>query len=146
MKNESSIFIAAPLERVYAVTSDLARWPAYVSHYRWVHWIEGGPDRGVVEMAALRSGIPILWRSEFYRDPVKPILHFRHLSAWTKGMEVRWLYVQEKNSVRVTIEHDLAFRWPLLAPLAEPIIGDFMIDWVAPRTLATFKKLLEPAQ
>lgn len=143
MHNECSILIQAPLEKIYAMTSDLTRWPALLPHYRWVRWIEGGPDRGVIEMAALRDWIPVAWTSEFYRDPVQPLLSFRHLTAFTKGMEVRWIYSQEEQGVRVTIEHELNFRWSLLAPFAEPIIGGFMIDWVAPRTLATFKKLLE---
>ena len=145
MHTESSLVIAAPLERIYAMTSDLTRWPAFLPHYRWVRWIEGGPDQGVIEMAAMRGTLPISWTSEFQRDPVKPMLHFRHLTAFTKGMEVRWIYEESEGGVRVTIDHDLKFRWPLLAPLAEPVIGDFMIGWVAPRTLATFKKLLEAA-
>ena len=143
MHNSCSVLIDAPQEKVYAMTSDLTRWPALLPHYRWVRWREGGPDHGVVEMAALRGAIPISWTSEFNRDPVRPMLSFRHLKAFTKGMEVRWIYTQEERGVRVTIEHDLDFRWPLLAPLGEAIIGGFMIDWVAPRTLATFKKLLE---
>ena len=146
MHTESSILIKAPMERVFSMTSDLIRWPAYLPHYRWVRWVEGGPDHGIVEMAALRGSIPIKWTSEFRRDakaPGKPELWFRHLSAFTKGMEVRWIYDQCEDGVHVTIEHDLNFRWPLLAPIANPIIGDFMIAWVAPRTLATFKKLLE---
>ena len=146
MHTESSILIKAPMERVFCMTSDLIRWPAYLPHYRWVRWVEGGPDHGIVEMAALRGSIPIKWTSEFRRDAKdfgKPELWFRHLSAFTKGMEVRWIYDQREDGVHVTIEHDLNFRWPLLAPIANPIIGDFMIGWVAPRTLATFKKLLE---
>jgi len=155
MHNESSILIKAPMDRVFSMTSDLTRWPAYLPHYRWVRWIEGGPDQGIVEMAAMRGSIPIKWMSEFHRDlknsknpkdpkdPKKPELWFRHLSAFTKGMEVRWIYDQLEDGVQVTIEHDLNFRWPLLAPIANPIIGDFMIGWVAPRTLTTFKKLLE---
>lgn len=143
MHNTCSILIQAPLEKIYALTSDLTRWPELLPHYRWVRWIEGGPDDGIIEMAALRGSIPISWISEFHRDPEKPVLIFRHLAAFTKGMEVRWLYSREPGGVRVTIEHDLKFRCPLLAPLAEPIIGNFMIDWVAPRTLATFKQLLE---
>jgi hypothetical protein len=131
------------LEKIYAMTSDLTRWPELLPHYRRVRWLSGGPNHGIIEMAARRSGIPISWISEFHRDPVKPALIFRHLAAFTKGMEVRWIYSQESEGVRVTIEHDLAFRWPFLAPLAEPIIGNFMIDWAAPRTLATFKQLLE---
>jgi hypothetical protein len=149
MHTESSILIKAPIERVYSMTSDLTRWPAYLPHYRWVRWIEGCPDHGIVEMAALRGSIPIKWTSEFRRDlknprdPEKTELWFRHLSAFTKGMEVRWIYDQLEDGVQVTIKHDLNFRWPLLSPIANPIIGDFMIGWVAPRTLATFKKLLE---
>ena len=146
MHTESSILIKAPMERVFSMTSDLIRWPAYLPHYRWVRWLEGGPDHGIVEMAALRGSIPIKWTSEFRRDAKdseKPELWFLHLSAFTKGMEVRWIYDQREDGVHVTIEHDLNFRWPLLAPIANSIIGDFMIGWVAPRTLATFKKLLE---
>lgn len=135
--------INAPLERIFQRTSDLTRWPALLPHYRWVRWLEGGPDQGVIEMAAMCRNIPVSWTSEFHRDPVKPILRFRHLKAFTKGMEVRWIYQPEDGGVRVTIEHDLDFRWPLLKPLADPIIGGFMIDWVAPRTLSTFKRILE---
>jgi uncharacterized membrane protein len=143
MHTTSSIVIAAPLEKIYAMTSDLTRWPALLPHYRWVRWLSGGPDSGIVAMAAMRGAIPISWTSEFRRDDVAPSLIFRHLKAFTKGMEVRWLYEPDEAGIRVTIQHDLNFRWPLLASLAEPVIGDFMIGWVAPRTLSTFKQLLE---
>ena len=143
MHTEASILIKAPMERVFSMTSDLTRWPAYLPHYRWVMWMEGGPDHGIVEMAAMRGSIPIKWRSEFCRDCQKNELRFRHISAFTEGMEVRWIYDQLDDGVQVTIQHDMKFRWPLLAPIANPIIGDFMIGWVAPRTLATFKKILE---
>jgi len=143
MHTESSILIKAPMERVFSMTSDLTRWPAYLPHYRWVRWKEGGPDHGIVEMAAMRGSIPIKWRSEFRRDCQKNELCFKHISTFTKGMEVRWIYDQCDEGIHVTIEHDLHFLWPFLAPIANPIIGDFMIGWVAPRTLATFKKLLE---
>ena len=143
MHTESSILINAPMSEVFAMTSDLTRWPACLPHYRWVRWIEGGPDSGIVQMAALRGSIPIKWISEYRRDAVKPELYFRHLSAFTKGMEVRWIYEQRPGGVHITIDHELSFRWPLLAPVANPVIGEFMIGWVAPRTLSGFKKLLE---
>jgi len=143
MHTESSILISAPMADVFGMTSDLIRWPAFLSHYRWVRWIDGGPNQGVVEMAAMRGGIPIRWVSEFRREAGKPELWFRHLSAFTKGMEVRWIYEQRASGVLITIDHSLRFRWPLLASIAEPLIGDFMIGWVAPRTLTGFKELLE---
>ena len=111
MHTESSILIDAPVERIYAMTSDLIRWPAYLPHYRWVRWVEGGPDEGIVEMAAMRGAIPIKWTSEFRREPGKPELWFRHLSAFTKGMEVRWIYEQTAAGVLITIDHKLKFRF-----------------------------------
>jgi uncharacterized membrane protein len=143
MQTACSILIHAPLERVYAMTSDLARWPAYLPHYRSVTWVTGGPDHGMLEMDALRSCIPISWRSEFQREESVPRLTFSHTSFLTKGMEVRWIYTQENSGVSVTIEHDLDFRWPIFAAVADYLVGEVMIGWVAPRTLATFKKLLE---
>jgi len=143
MHTDSSILIAAPINKVFDATSDLSAWPSLLPHYRWIRWIEGGPDHGIVEMAAMRGCIPIKWISEYRRDHGTPSLWFRHISPFTKGMEVRWIYDQQPDGVLITITHELKFRWPLLAPLADPIIRDFMIGWVAPQTLSSFKRLLE---
>ena len=143
MKNRCSILIKASPERVFEVTSDVIRWPAFLPHYRWVRWMEGGPDQGILHMGALRGALPISWVSEFRRDVDGRTLHFLHRSAMTRGMKVRWIYEDCPEGVRVTIVHDLEFRVPLLAPLAEAFLGGFLIDWVAPRTLSAFRHLLE---
>lgn len=92
-------------------------------------------------MAARRSGIPIAWRSEYWADARALELHFLHLASWTKGMKVVWTLTPTRDGTRVEIVHDLRFRVPLLAWLAEPIIGHFFIDHVARKTLATFKQV-----
>ena len=61
-------------------------------------------------------------------------------------MKVVWTLTPTRDGTRVEIVHDLAFRIPLLAWLAEPIIGGFFIENIASRTLAAFKQLLEPAE
>ncbi len=94
-------------------------------------------------MAATRSGIPISWVSEYWSDPRALELHFLHLHRWTKGMKVVWTLTPTRDGTRVEIVHDLRFRIPALAWLAEPIIGGFFIDHIAAQTLATFKALLE---
>jgi len=143
MHTESTILIQAPLEKVFATTSDLARWPAFLPHYRYVEFLERKAEGGVIRMAALRSGIPVSWVSELRIDPKQPAIHFRHLKAFTQGMVVVWRYQEESGGTRVTILHDLKFRVPLLAPLAEPVIGGFFIHHIAGKTLASFRSLLE---
>lgn len=144
MHTESTILIKAPLEKIFAVTSDLERWPAVLPHYRYVRFLERRPGGGVVSMGANRGVIPISWVSDLEVDSEKKEVHFRHLKAWTKGMHVVWQYELQEDgeTVLVRIVHDLRYRIPWLAPVVEPIIGDF-IHAVAGRTLATFRKHLE---
>lgn len=143
MHTESTVLIQAPLQRVFDVTSDLARWPALLPHYRYVDFLEKRADGGIIKMAAMRDFIPISWVSDLRVDRDKKQIHFRHLRAFTKGMEVVWLYEPEADATRVRIVHDLRFRIPPLAPVAELIIGGFFIENIAGKTLASFQRHFE---
>ena len=145
MHTATSIQIAAPRERIFDFVSDLALWPERLPHYRHIHFRGAGKRGQIVEMAALRSGIPISWTSEYWADPRALELHFLHLTKWTKGMEVVWTFTPTRDGTRVEIVHGLRFRVPPLAWLAEPIIGRIFIHHVAAQTLATFKQHLENA-
>lgn len=145
MHTATSIQIKAPREQIFSMVRDLARWAEWLPHYRHIHFLGAGQRGQIVEMAALRSGIPISWTSEYWADERALELHFLHLTKWTKGMKVVWTLTPTRDGTRVEIVHSLAFRVPLLAWLAEPIIGRFFIHHVASQTLATFKGLLEPA-
>src|SRR5205085_1642964 len=82
-------------------------WPRILPHYRYIRFLERGPDRNVVVMAAQRSGIPISWTSEEIIDRDRFEIHFHHLKAWTKGMRVVWTFSETGNGVLVTISHKL---------------------------------------
>jgi len=123
--------------------SDLPRWPELLPHYRSIQTLGSGEKGSIVHMAAFRSGIPISWVSEFWTDDKALELHFLHLRKWTKGMKVVWTLTPTRDGTRVEIIHDLNFRIPLLAWLAEPIIGGFFIGHIANKTLAVFKEHLE---
>lgn len=143
MNTESSILIRAPKQRIFEVTSDLSRWPGLLPHYRFIDYIERGSDRHIVRMAATRDGIPISWVSEQIIDRERIEIRFHHLRAFTKGMEVVWTYDETPDGTLVRIVHDLNFRIPALAFLAEPVIGGFFIENIANKTLRAFKAHLE---
>lgn len=145
MHTATTIHIKAPRERVFALVSDLAAWPERLPHYRFVRFIGETPRGRIVEMSAMRSGLPLQWTSEFWADERALELHFVHLKSWTKGMKVVWTLTPTRDGTRVEIVHDLKFRAPLLSWLAEPIIGGFFIEHVAGLTLARFRELLETA-
>ncbi len=144
MNTESSIVIRAPKQRIFDVTSDLSRWPELLPHYRYITYLERGDDRHVVKMAAHRDGIPISWISEQIIDRERFEIRFIHLKAFTKGMAVVWSFDEKPEGTLVRIVHVLRFRIPALAPIFDPIIGDFFIYNIANKTLRTFKTHLEP--
>ncbi len=143
MNTETSIVIRAPKEVIFESAADLSRWPAILPHYRYITYIERGVDRHIVKMAAHRTGIPIAWMSEQTIDRERLEIHFLHLRAFTKGMGVVWKFEDTPDGTLVRIVHVMNFRIPALAPIADRIIGEFFIDHVARKTLATFKIHLE---
>ncbi len=154
MHKVNSIIMQAPRQRIFETAADLSLWPKILPHYRYIEYLNGSdrplgnvsltsPTRNIVKMAATRSGIPISWVSEQIIDPEALEVRFTHLRAWTKGMEVVWTFTQTAEGVLVEIVHDLQFRFPPLAPVADYLIGDFFTYHVANQTLRCMKAHLE---
>lgn len=143
MHTGNSIIIHAPKLTIFETAANLALWPKILPHYRYIRYLERGHDRNLVVMAAVRSGIPISWTSEQVIDRKNIEIHFHHLKAWTKGMRVVWSFKETPAGILVEIMHELRFRNRLLAPIAEPIIGNFFIHNIAGKTLACMKAYLE---
>jgi ribosome-associated toxin RatA of RatAB toxin-antitoxin module len=143
MHKSNSIIMRAPRTAIFETAANLELWPEILPHYRYIHYLERGPGRNVVVMAARRAGIPISWTSEQVIDRDNVEVRFHHLKAFTKGMDVIWTFTETVDGVRVEIMHDLKFRVPALAPLADLIIGNFFIHPVASKTLRCMKQYLE---
>jgi ribosome-associated toxin RatA of RatAB toxin-antitoxin module len=133
----------APKMSIFETAANLELWPKILPHYRYIQYLQRGPNRNVVVMAAQRSGIPIKWTSEEIIDRERVEIHFNHLKAFTKGMHVVWTFDDVPEGVRVEISHELNFRIPALAPIMDPILGDFFIGNVANKTLRCMKSYVE---
>ena len=145
MHTGNSIIMHAPKMAIFETAANLELWPKILPHYRYIRYLERSNDRNLVVMAAVRSGIPIAWTSEQVIDRENVEVRFHHLKAWTKGMDVVWTFKETPAGVLVEIMHELQFRNRLLAPIAEPIIGNFFIHHIAGQTLRCMKAYLEGA-
>jgi ribosome-associated toxin RatA of RatAB toxin-antitoxin module len=143
MNQANTISMRAPKERIFEAAANLELWPSFLPHYRYIHYFQRGSKRNVVKMAAYRDFIPIAWISEQIIDRDLCEIRFKHLSFWSKGMEVVWKFEQSEGDTRVSIVHDLRFRIPTLAFAAEPIIGGFFIGNIANKTLRCMKTYVE---
>lgn len=144
MHKENSIVINAPRARIFEAASDISQWPRILPHYRWIRYIEKSPNKNLVVMGAWRGWIPIQWTSEQIIDPERNEVRFHHLKAFTKGMEVVWTFTDRSGGVEVKISHYLKPRIPLIGRfVAESIVGNFFIHYIATRTLHHMKLYLE---
>ena len=64
MHKANSIIINAPKSDIFETAANLELWPKILPHYRYIRYLARGPQRNLVVMAAVRSGIPISWTSE----------------------------------------------------------------------------------
>jgi ribosome-associated toxin RatA of RatAB toxin-antitoxin module len=143
MHRTNSILMHAQKRSIFETAANLELWPKILPHYRYIRFLERSPNRNVVIMAATRSGIPVSWESEQIIDHEKFEIHFLHLKAWTKGMQVVWTFTEAPNGVLVQISHDLQFRIPAVAPIVDSVIGNFFIHHVANKTLRCMKAYVE---
>ena len=147
MRTSNVITIKAPTETIFNVASDLARWPDFLSHYRYNRFLSPMPWGGIVKMSAVRSFIPTTWISIYRIDPERRELHFEHLRSAlnaTRGMIVVWHFTEMPEGVQVEITHDLDLHWPLIGGfVGKYIVGLFFIHHIATRTLAGLKRQVE---
>jgi len=143
------ITIRAPRARIFEAASDVERWPAILSHYRWVRFLERETAGGLVEMAAVRPFGPVRyptwWVSQMSLDAAAGEIRYRHVRGITRGMDVVWRVANEADGgVNVTLEHTWSGpRWPLGGLIADLVIGPVFVHGIASRTLAGLKRHLE---
>ena len=147
MHSTSSILIHAPREKIFETVSQLLRWPEMLPHYRFVRAQAGPPfvreGWEGLHMSAVGGWFPVAWKAMFRADSSRLELHFEHVAAFTKGMQVVWTLTQTPEGTLVEIFHIMSFRLKGLGFLIEPLLQHGFIEPVARKTLATFKALLE---
>ncbi|MCY7380478.1 MAG: hypothetical protein LH467_14210 [Gemmatimonadaceae bacterium] len=138
--------VRAPLARIFALASDVERWPALLPHYRYVRFLERRRDGGgVVDMSAVRPfGVvvwPTWWRSSMRvhggGGTESPTIRFTHVGGVTRGMEVEWSFREVVNGTHVRILH--VWDGPAIpivgSAAARLVIGPVFVHGIASRTL-----------
>lgn len=150
MRTVDGITVRAPLRTVFAVASDVERWPDFLAHYRWVRVLEQADRVKLVEMAAWRPfGViryPTWWVSEMRVEPERAV-RYRHVRGITRGMDVEWRFTPRDGRVDIALVYQWdGPRWPVIGGLAARlVIGPVFIHGIASRTLAGVKRRAEAA-
>lgn len=152
MRTMDETVVRVPPAAMFAVARDVARWPDWLAHYRFVRFREtDGRGGGIVEMAANRPFGPLKWPtwwlSEMQVVESRPAIRFRHIGGITTGMDVEWSFEPHPAGTRVRLLHLWnGPRWPLVGTLAAvAVIGPVFVHGIASRTLAGLARVAERA-
>ena len=143
--------VGASPARVFALSSQVARWAELLPHYRRVTIEATRGERILARMVAVRQlgplTIPVAWRAEHWTESAQPNdlrLRFRHVRGVTRGMDVTWHIQPVAGGSSVSIEHSFRRPLPLFGDDVVPrVIDRLFVRPIAGRTLATFKSLAE---
>ena len=159
MKTVDERLVLAPAAKIFELARQVAQWPGYLPHYRYVKFRSQRSDGGgLVEMSAyrpfqlanpwnwpIRINWPTWWLSEMTVDPEKPSIRFRHVGGITKGMEVEWSFSASPGGTHVRILHLWdGPRVPVVGTsVAVHVIGPVFVHGIASRTLAGLSAVAE---
>ena len=151
MTTVDTALVRASLRDVFDLVRDVERWPAHLSHYRWVRFQERATDGGgIVEMSANRPfgafRWPTWWCSEMQVvDGEEPAVRFRHIGGVTTGMHVEWRLTARDSATHVSLIHVWnGPAWPVVGRFAATaVIGPVFVHGIASRTVAGLARVAE---
>lgn len=155
MRTVDERVVRAPPAAVFDIAADVERWPAHLSHYRFVRFRVRQGGGGIVEMSANRPfgafNWPTWWVSLMevqHRPDAAPSIRFRHIEGITTGMEVEWSFAAVTGGTRVTVLHLWnGPSWAVIGGIAaRAVIGPVFVHGIASRTLAGLALAAERSQ
>ena len=154
VRTVDELLVQAPVASIFELAADVERWPAHLSHYRYVRFTDGDQNGvRVVEMSANRPFGPVDWPTWWTSrmsvvDPTaspRPAVRFTHVAGVTKGMEVEWTFESTRNGTLVRIVHVWnGPAWPMIGELsARYVIAPVFVHGIASLTLAGLARVAE---
>jgi uncharacterized membrane protein len=124
-----SIWIDAPVERVYAIAKDSPSFPEYMKDVQSVTRVEEEGNRVVSDWVGIvpTFGIKLRWRQEDVWDDASHSCHFSQVSGDYDKMVGTWSFKDENNGCRFDTVLDYEYNVPTLGPLVKKVIYNIVV-------------------
>jgi ribosome-associated toxin RatA of RatAB toxin-antitoxin module len=121
---ETSVWIDAPLQKVYAIAKDSAAYPEYMDDVQSVTIVERDESRTVADYVGTvpSFGLKVRWRQEEIWDDATTSSRFRQIEGDYDKLEGRWTFREENGGTRFDQFLDYEYNVPTLGPLVKKVI------------------------
>lgn len=126
---ETSVLIPAPLETVYAIAKDTAKYPDYMKEVQSITIKEQEGGRVVADWVGVvpTFGLKVRWTQEEVWDDVAHASRFRQLHGDYDRLEGEWRFTSEGMGTRFDQRLDYEYNVPTLGPLVKRVIHSIVV-------------------
>ncbi|CAN5428610.1 N/A [soil metagenome] len=121
---ETTVWINAPLETVYAIARDSEKYPDYMKEVQSVTPVEKNANRFVADWVGIipTFGLKVRWRQEDIWNDTTHTSNFKQLQGDYDQLEGIWTFAEENGGTRFNQHLDYEYNVPTLGPLVKKVI------------------------
>lgn len=121
---ETTVWINAPLEKVYAIAKDSERYPEFMKEVQSLTVIEREGGRVVSDWVGIvpTFGLKVRWRQEEQWDDSTHSSTFRQVSGDYDKLDGTWKFREENGGTRFDQFLEYEYNVPTLGPLVKKVI------------------------
>lgn len=121
---ETTTWIQAPLDRVYAIAKDNTAFPTFMKDVKSVSIIESEGSRVVSDWVGVVSAfnLKVRWRQEDVWDDVEHACEFRQVSGDYDELSGTWRFREENGGTRFDSVLEYQYSVPGLGPLVKQVV------------------------
>jgi ribosome-associated toxin RatA of RatAB toxin-antitoxin module len=121
---ETTVWINAPLEKVYAIAKDSERYPEFMKEVQSLTVVERESGRVVSDWVGIvpTFGLKVRWRQEEQWDDATHSSTFRQVSGDYDKLEGTWKFREENGGTRFDQFLEYEYNVPTLGPLVKKVI------------------------
>ena len=126
---ETSVWINAPLSKVYEIAKDSESYPEYMKEVLSVTPVERDDHRFVADWVGIvpTFGLKVRWRQEEIWNDETHSSHFKQLSGDYDRLEGDWTFAEENGGTRFNQTLDYEYNVPTLGPLVKKVIHSIVV-------------------
>jgi uncharacterized membrane protein len=126
---ESTIWIEAPLDRVYAIAKDNQSFPEFMKDVKSLTVVEEDGPRVVSDYVGVvpQFMLKVRWRQEDVWDDANHVCAFRQLQGDYDKLEGTWKFKEENGGTRFDSFLEYEYNVPTLGPLVSKVIYSIVV-------------------
>ncbi|HTQ09126.1 MAG TPA: SRPBCC family protein, partial [Fimbriimonadaceae bacterium] len=125
----TTVWINAPLDKVYAIARNSKAYPDYMKDVKSVTPVEEDGSRFVADWVGIipTFGLKVRWRQEENWDDARHCSEFHQISGDYDRLQGWWSFREENGGTRFDQKLEYEYNVPTLGPLVKKVIHNIVI-------------------